>query len=100
MIAAGLVVESDTRDPRRIYHKLMARGQATLKAQSERLSAVAATARPDNVALWRGLRGIPFACIPEPPMTITVLFANGCEIAVPSPEGAATAAFSANHEAI
>jgi hypothetical protein len=45
VIAAGLVVKSDTRDLRRIYHKLMARGQATLKAESERLSAVAARPR-------------------------------------------------------
>jgi hypothetical protein len=100
LVVAGLVVNSDTRDPRRIYHKLMARGQATLKAESERLSAVAATARPGNVALWRRLRGIPFARIPEPPTTSTVLLANGCEIAVPSSERAATAAASANHGAI
>ena len=85
MIAAGLVVKSDTRDPRRIYHKLMARGQATLKAESERLSAVAARPRQRS-ALAQTAWGIPFACIPEPPMTITVLFANGCEIAVRSPE--------------
>jgi DNA-binding PadR family transcriptional regulator len=45
MIAAGLVTKSDTRDPRRIYYKLTALGQATLKAESERLSTVAATAR-------------------------------------------------------
>jgi DNA-binding PadR family transcriptional regulator len=45
MIAAGLVAKSDTRDPRRIYYKLTALGQATLKMESERLSAVAATAR-------------------------------------------------------
>jgi DNA-binding PadR family transcriptional regulator len=45
MIAAGLVVKSNTRDPRRIYYKLTALGQAALKAESERLSTVAAIAR-------------------------------------------------------
>ena len=45
MIAAGFVVNSNTRDPRRIYYKLTTLGQATLRAESERLSAVAATAR-------------------------------------------------------
>jgi DNA-binding MarR family transcriptional regulator len=45
MIPAGLVTKSDARDPRRIYCKLTALRQATLKAESERLSAVAATAR-------------------------------------------------------
>jgi DNA-binding PadR family transcriptional regulator len=45
MIAAGLVIKSDTRDPRRIYYKLTGLGQATLKAESDRLSAVAAIAR-------------------------------------------------------
>jgi DNA-binding PadR family transcriptional regulator len=45
MIAAGLVAKSDIRDPRRIYYKLTALGQASLKAESERLSALAATAR-------------------------------------------------------
>lgn len=45
MIAAGLVVKSDTRDPRRIYYKLTALGQAALKAESERLSTVAEVAR-------------------------------------------------------
>src|SRR5579864_2491253 len=44
MIAAGLVVKGDTRDPRRIYYRLTALGQMTLKVESERLSAVAATA--------------------------------------------------------
>jgi DNA-binding PadR family transcriptional regulator len=44
-LAAGLVVKSDIRDPRRIYYKLTALGQTTLRAESERLSAVAATAR-------------------------------------------------------
>jgi DNA-binding PadR family transcriptional regulator len=45
MIAAGLVARGDTRDPRRIYYKLTALGQAALKAESGRLSALAATAR-------------------------------------------------------
>jgi DNA-binding PadR family transcriptional regulator len=45
MIAAGMVIKSDTRDPRRIYYKLTALGQAAMKAESERLSAVAAIAR-------------------------------------------------------
>jgi DNA-binding PadR family transcriptional regulator len=45
MMAARLVAKSDTRDPRRIYYKLTALGQAALKVESERLSAVAAMAR-------------------------------------------------------
>jgi DNA-binding PadR family transcriptional regulator len=45
MITAGLVIESNTKDPRRIYYKLTAFGQTALKAESARLSAVAATAR-------------------------------------------------------
>jgi DNA-binding PadR family transcriptional regulator len=45
MLAAGLVCKSNTRDPRRIYYQLTAVGQLTLKAESERLSAVAAAAR-------------------------------------------------------
>jgi DNA-binding PadR family transcriptional regulator len=45
MIAAGLVVKSDTQDPRRIYYKLTALGQTTLRAESDRLSDVAAIAR-------------------------------------------------------
>lgn len=45
MIVAGLVVRTNTRDPRRIYYKLTSIGQAALKAESERLSAIAATAR-------------------------------------------------------
>ncbi len=45
MIAAGLVVKSDTRDPRRIYYKLTALGQTSLKTESDRLSAVVAMAR-------------------------------------------------------
>ena len=45
MIAAGLVIESNKQDPRRIYYKLTALGQAILRSESERLSAVAAIAR-------------------------------------------------------
>ena len=45
MIAAGLVVQSDTREPRRIYYKLTAIGQAALRAEAERLSALASVAR-------------------------------------------------------
>jgi DNA-binding PadR family transcriptional regulator len=45
MIAAGLVIESNRQDPRRIYYKLTALGQASLRAEADRLSAVAATAR-------------------------------------------------------
>lgn len=45
MIEAGLVVQSNTRDPRRIYYKLTALGKTSLRAESDRLSAVAATAR-------------------------------------------------------
>ena len=45
MIAAGLVIKTDTRDPRRIYYKLTALGQAALKAESDRLSALVVMAR-------------------------------------------------------
>jgi DNA-binding PadR family transcriptional regulator len=45
MIAAGLVVKSNTRDPRRIYYKLTGLGQTSFKAESDRLSGVAAMAR-------------------------------------------------------
>lgn len=45
MIAAGLVTESKKQDPRRIYYKLTALGQTALRAESERLSAIAAIAR-------------------------------------------------------
>src|SRR5258708_27026764 len=45
MIAAGLRAKSDTRDPRRIYYKLTALGQATVRAETERLSALAIAAR-------------------------------------------------------
>lgn len=45
MIAAGLVTEANRQDPRRIYYKLTTLGQAALRAESERLSVLAATAR-------------------------------------------------------
>ena len=45
MIAAGLGSESNRQDPRRVYYKLTALGQTALRAESERLSALAATAR-------------------------------------------------------
>lgn len=45
MIAAGLVIEGNKQDLRRIYYKLTALGQTALRAESERLSALAATAR-------------------------------------------------------
>ena len=45
MLAAGLVIETNKQDPRRIYYKLTAHGQAALVAESERLSALAALAR-------------------------------------------------------
>src|SRR5215469_11799135 len=44
MIEAGLVVKSNTRDPRRIYYKLTALGESTLKAETGRLSRVAVVA--------------------------------------------------------
>ena len=45
MIEAGLVAQSDTRDARRIYYKLTALGQTTLRAETERLSRLAVVAR-------------------------------------------------------
>ena len=45
MIGAGLIATSDTRDPRRIYYKLTALGQTTLRAETERLSRLAVIAR-------------------------------------------------------
>ena len=45
MIDAGLVTQSNTQDPRRIYYKLTTLGQATLRAETERLSRLAAAAR-------------------------------------------------------
>ena len=45
MIDAGLVIKGNTQDPRRIYYKLTALGQATLRAETERLSRLAAVAR-------------------------------------------------------
>lgn len=45
MIAAGLVIKSNTHDPRRIYYKLTSFGQAALTAENERLSALVTLAR-------------------------------------------------------
>jgi DNA-binding PadR family transcriptional regulator len=45
MIEAGLVIKSNTSDPRRIYYKLTALGHTAMKAESDRLSALAAIAR-------------------------------------------------------
>jgi DNA-binding MarR family transcriptional regulator len=45
MIDAGLVAKGNTKDPRRIYYKLTALGQASLRAETERLSRLAAAAR-------------------------------------------------------
>ena len=45
MIAAGLVVKSNTDDPRRIYYKLTTLGQTALMAENERLSALVTLAR-------------------------------------------------------
>ena len=45
MIGAGLVTKANTQDPRRIYYRLTTLGQATLTAETERLSRVAAVAR-------------------------------------------------------
>jgi DNA-binding MarR family transcriptional regulator len=45
MIEAGLVAKSNTRDPRRIYYKLTPFGQATFRAETERLSRLAVVAR-------------------------------------------------------
>jgi DNA-binding PadR family transcriptional regulator len=45
MIEAGLVSAGNTRDPRRIYYRLTALGETTLRAETERLSRVARVAR-------------------------------------------------------
>jgi DNA-binding PadR family transcriptional regulator len=45
MIEAGLVTKGNMRDPRRIYYKLTTLGQATLRAETERLSRLAVVAR-------------------------------------------------------
>lgn len=45
MIAAGMVVKSNTQDPRRIYYRLTALGQRALLAENDRISALAALAR-------------------------------------------------------
>jgi DNA-binding PadR family transcriptional regulator len=45
MIDAGLVAKSNTRDPRRIFYKLTALGEKTLRAETDRLSRLVAVAR-------------------------------------------------------
>ena len=45
MIEAGLVAKTNTQDPRRIYYRLTALGQTTLRAETERLSHVTRVAR-------------------------------------------------------
>ena len=45
MVAAGLVAQSSTRDPRRIYYKLTALGEQTLKAEIDRLSRLVVLAK-------------------------------------------------------
>ena len=54
MIEAGLVSKSNTQDPRRIYYKLTALGQTTLRAETDRLSRVSRVARRQL-----GTRGTP-----------------------------------------
>jgi DNA-binding PadR family transcriptional regulator len=45
MIEAGLVAQSGTRGPRRIYYKLTASGEQALKAEIDRLSRLVALAK-------------------------------------------------------
>ena len=45
MIEAGFIARGKIQDPRRIYYRLTALGQTTLRAETERLSRVALTAR-------------------------------------------------------
>lgn len=45
MIEAGLVAKGNTKDPRRIYYRLTALGQTTLRAETERLSRLTRVAR-------------------------------------------------------
>ena len=45
MIEAGLVAQSATRDPRRIYYKLTASGERALKGEIDRLSRLVALAK-------------------------------------------------------
>jgi DNA-binding PadR family transcriptional regulator len=48
MIEAGLVARGNTQDPRRIYYRLTALGQTTLRAETDRLSRVARVARREG----------------------------------------------------
>ena len=45
MIAAGLVTPGNTRDPRRIFYRLTAQGEKTLRAEIERLSRLVTLAK-------------------------------------------------------
>ena len=45
MIEAGLVARGNAQDRRRVYYKLTALGQTSLRAEAERLSRVALIAR-------------------------------------------------------
>jgi len=45
MIEAGLVAKGNTQDPRRIFYRLTGLGEATLRAETERLSRLARVAR-------------------------------------------------------
>src|SRR5262245_45997903 len=45
MIEAGLVSKRNTQGPRRIFYRLTALGQTTLRAETERLSRAARVAR-------------------------------------------------------
>jgi DNA-binding PadR family transcriptional regulator len=45
MIEAGLVAKSNTRDPRRIFYKLTALGEKTLRAEIDRLSRLVTVAK-------------------------------------------------------
>src|SRR5260221_3281554 len=46
MIEAGLVAKGNIQDPRRIYYRLTALGQTTLRPQTERLFCAARLPRP------------------------------------------------------
>ena len=45
MMKSGLVAESNTTDPRRIYYKLTAQGRSILKAETDRLTQASEIAR-------------------------------------------------------
>src|SRR5258708_38856754 len=66
MIEAGLVAKGNTQDPRRIYYRLTALGQTTLRAETERLSRPAppprrqlgGAGRPDAPPPAEGVPGV------------------------------------------